>query len=196
MADRAAATCQRWEPTSFRKRAGEGFRKGRSQSPLACVRRTRNSNLWWLCRHSSPPSAGNYKAGAIPQSAYRLTAPLRRKPFGGTPCKASPERGGARCRRRAEGFTPYATKAAGGAVSRRDHNQAYRRDTHLSGGTKQEKRRTPNATCSSGEGSGGEALLSEKRPLPQNLPHTSPLREGARGRGFLQRSLLPRNHHQ
>ena len=35
-------------------------------------------------------------------------------------------------------------------------------------------------------GSGGEALLSEKRPLPQRLPHTS-LREGARGRVLLFR---------
>ena len=36
----------------------------------------------------------------------------------------------------------------------------------------QKKRPTPNASRSSGEGVWGEALLSEKRPLPQNLPHT------------------------
>ena len=42
-------------------------------------------------------------------------------------------------------------------------------------------------------GSGGEVLFSEKRPLPQNLP-IQVLREGARGRGFSQRSRLPRNH--
>ena len=41
-------------------------------------------------------------------------------------------------------------------------------------------------------GSGGEALLLEKRPLPQFRPITLPLREGARGRGFSQRSRLPR----
>ena len=36
-------------------------------------------------------------------------------------------------------------------------------------------------------GSGGEALLSEKRPLPQNLPTAESLREGTRGRGLLFR---------
>ena len=36
-------------------------------------------------------------------------------------------------------------------------------------------------------GSGGEALLSEKRPLPQNLHTVESLREGARGRGLLYR---------
>ena len=53
--------------------------------------------------------------------------------------------------------------------------------------------RTPAALRE--RGSGGEALLSEKRPLPQNLPNASSFREGARGRGlFYQKSLLPRNH--
>ena len=36
-------------------------------------------------------------------------------------------------------------------------------------------------------GSGGEALLLEKRPLPQNLPPKTSFREGARGRGLFYR---------
>ncbi len=43
-------------------------------------------------------------------------------------------------------------------------------------------RRTPAALRE--RGSGGEALLSEKRPLPQSLPNPQSLREVARGRGF------------
>ena len=52
----------------------------------------------------------------------------------------------------------------------------------------QKKSTPPNANRSSGErGLGGEALLSEKRPLPQNLPTAESLREGTRGRGLLFR---------
>ena len=58
----------------------------------------------------------------------------------------------------------------GGSVSRRDHNQAYWRDIHLPGGTKQEKRRTPNATRSSGEGVWGRgASLREAASPPEYL---------------------------
>ena len=74
----------------------------------------------------------------------------------GTPRKASPERGGARLRR-AEGFVS----------KRRDHNQAYRRRAHAQAEPTPKNRPNPNASRSSGErGLGGEALLSEKRPLP------------------------------
>ena len=55
----------------------------------------------------------------------------------------------------------------GGSVSRRDHNQAYWRAPHLSGGTNSEEATSSNASRSSGErGLGGEGLLSEKPPLP------------------------------
>ncbi len=66
----------------------------------------------------------------------------------------------------------YPTLAGrGGSVSRRDHNQAYRRRTPLSGGTKPEEATNPNASRSSGErGLGGEGLLSEKPPLPPESP--------------------------
>ena len=58
----------------------------------------------------------------------------------------------------------------GGSVSRRDLNQATGNRAHFTGGTKSAESHKPNATRSSGEGARGEALLSEKRPLPQNLP--------------------------
>ena len=102
----------------------------------------------------------------------------------------------------------------GGSVSRRDHNQAYRRRAHLSGGTTYAEATTPNASRSSGgsarEGKDSHSrqwrlsmavflnrnkrplaapievaeLLSEKPP-PSHTPHVHPpLRKGARGRGF------------
>ena len=70
----------------------------------------------------------------------------------------------------------YPTLAGrGGSVSRRDHNHPAGNRTPLTGGTNQEETHTPNASRSSGEGGWGEALLSEKRHLPQNLPSLPPL---------------------
>ena len=43
-------------------------------------------------------------------------------------------------------------------------------------------------------GSGGEALLLEKRPLPQRLPQNVFSRGSAREGPFLQKRPLPRNH--
>ena len=60
-----------------------------------------------------------------------------------------------------------------------------------------QKRTTPNASRSSGErGLGGEALLSEKRPLPP-VPFSSHVSWGgsAREGASLQRSPLPRKTH-
>ena len=56
----------------------------------------------------------------------------------------------------------------GGSVSRRDHNQVYRRHAHLQAepSPKNRARQTPAALRE--RGSGGEALLSEKRPLPRS----------------------------
>ncbi len=58
-----------------------------------------------------------------------------------------------------------------------------------------QKQHPPNASRSSGErGLGGEALLSEKRPLPPAFSHPQqPFREGARGRGLSQKGRLPRS---
>ena len=105
----------------------------------------------------------------------------------------------------------------GGSVSRRDHNQAYRRSTQLTGGTNYAEATNLNASRSSGgsaregllsekpppshysipialreRGSGGEALLSEKRPLPQNLPTAVFPGGSAREGAFLQKGPLPR----
>ena len=75
--------------------------------------------------------------------------------------KASPERGGAR--EAGGGVRSPTPQGRGGSVSRRDHNQIYRRATALSGGTKPAESTTPNASRSSG-GSAREGLLSEKPP--------------------------------
>ena len=64
-----------------------------------------------------------------------------------------------------------ATHGRGGSVSRRDQNQAYRRATVLTGGTKLEEMYAPNACRSSG-GSAREGLLLEKPP-PSHTPHVS-----------------------
>ncbi len=56
----------------------------------------------------------------------------------------------------------------GGAVSRRDLNQQAGNRPHLSGGTKPEEVRNPNASRSSG-GSAREGLLSEKPPPSHTL---------------------------
>ena len=83
---------------------------------------------------------------------------------------------------------PQAPHVRGGSVSRRGLNQAYRRKTALPGGTPYAEATNSNASRSSGErGLGGEALLSEKRPLPPASPTPASLQEGARGRGLLYR---------
>ena len=57
----------------------------------------------------------------------------------------------------------------GGSISRRDHNQAYRRRTPLSGGTKPEEAITQNASRSSGAGVwGGGASLREAASSPES----------------------------
>ena len=67
--------------------------------------------------------------------------------------------------------------------------QPANRNPHpLSGGTPYAEATNANASRSSGErGLGGEALLSEKRPLPPASPTPASLQEGARGRGLLYR---------
>ena len=55
----------------------------------------------------------------------------------------------------------------GGSVSRRDHNQAYRRRAQLTGGTNKAESAPQTPAALRERGSGGEALLSEKRSLPR-----------------------------
>ena len=55
----------------------------------------------------------------------------------------------------------------GGSVSRRDHNPKTEKRAHLAWARTSQRRAKPIPSHSSGEGSGGEALLLEKRPLPQ-----------------------------
>ena len=136
---------------------------------------------------------------------------------------------GSASRREAASQTIPPSHGRGGSVSRRDHNQVYRRPTVLTGGTNSAEPPPPNASCSSGGGP-GEGLLSEKPPSPAySFPRTvaaalsaavtttkftgdrpysqaeptsqshlrqtpAALREGVRGRGFSQRSRLPRRH--
>ena len=66
----------------------------------------------------------------------------------------------------------------GGSVSRRDHNQAYRRHTPLTGGTKPEETATSNASRSSGEGVWGRgASLREAASPPESPPNSLSGRE-------------------
>ena len=62
----------------------------------------------------------------------------------------------------------------GGSVSRRDHNQATGNRAYSQAEPTQKKGATQAPAALRERGSGGEALLSEKRPLPQNLPPSTP----------------------
>ena len=73
--------------------------------------------------------------------------------------------------KRAEGFRSPAPQGRGGSVSRRDHNQVYRKIPPLSGGTNSDESYPAKRQPLFGrEGSGGEGLLSEKPPLPPESP--------------------------
>ena len=72
--------------------------------------------------------------------------------------------------KRAEGFRSPAPQGRGGSVSRRDHNQVYRRRTHLSGGTSHAEVRNPNANRSSGEGVWGRGASLREAASPPEFP--------------------------
>ena len=83
----------------------------------------------------------------------------------------------------------------GGSVSRRGLNQLAGNRAPLSGETTYAEAANPNASRSSGErGLGGEALLSEKRPLPPAFPHptVSSGREREGGELLYREAPLPR----
>ena len=58
----------------------------------------------------------------------------------------------------------------GGSVSRRDHNLLARNRAQLTGAYSLQKKPTQPPATLRERGSGGEALLLEKRPLPQRSP--------------------------
>ena len=121
------------------------------------------------CMPPCTSKAENMKANSwgYPQSALRLTVPSAEGAlWWGSHAKPLPRRDRHSW---AAGTRSPAQAGHGGSVSRRDHNQAYRRRAQLTGATymKEQPTRTP-ATLRE-RGSGGEALLLEKRPLPRDL---------------------------
>ena len=117
----------------------------------------------WACAWGRKGAAGG-------GSCFARSAPL------GFSAHKKPPLKGEVPAKRAEGFRSPAPQGRGGSVSRRDHDQAYRRRIHSQAEPSKRKGATQTPTALRERGSGGEALLSEKRPLPQNLPHvTSPL---------------------
>ena len=131
----------------------------------------------YLAHTPSHPSAegGGSSAERMVEEPLSLcgNAPLNRKAIyrgsslGTTPHKASPKRGGAR-RRRAEGFVSCSSTP------------------HVHGGSVSRRGLIPPSTESTPT---SQAEPSQKKQQPQT---PAALREGARGRGFSQRSRLPR----
>ena len=80
----------------------------------------------------------------------------------------------------------------GGSVSRRDHNQAYRRQKALSGGTNYEGATSLNASHSSGEGVWGRGASLREVASPPEFPLLVSSGGSAREGASLQRSPLPR----
>ena len=71
-----------------------------------------------------------------------------------------------------EGLRSPKPHGRGGSVSRRDLNQLIENPPHSQAEPTPKQRTKPNASRSSGVGVWGEALLSEKRPLPQSSPRS------------------------
>ena len=79
----------------------------------------------------------------------------------------------------------------GGSVSRRDHDQAYRRPPPLTGGTNHAEKYPPNASRSSGEGVWGRGASLREAASPQNLPPPPSLRGGSAREGSFSTEKLP-----
>ena len=105
----------------------------------------------------------------IPSVSLRLTAPSAEGAFWRTSMQASPERGGARLRR-AEGFVPHTAKVAAALSAAVTITQPIGDTPHSQAEPTKQNRTRQTLTALRERGTGGEALLSEKRPLPQNLP--------------------------
>ena len=71
---------------------------------------------------------------------------------------------------RAEGFVPHAAKVTAALSAAVTTTQPIGDRTHAQAEPIKKKGTTQAPAALRERGSGGEALLSEKRPLPQNLP--------------------------
>ena len=123
------------------------------------------------------------REGEYPQScAKRMTAPSADAGFRACGHDQRTEPVWRLCDRPLEAFARSRFKlygnpalaGRGGSVSRRDYNPATWHRTQLAGANCLRKETTQTPATLRERGSGGEALLLEKRPLPQNL-HLSPL---------------------
>ena len=130
--------------------------------------------------------------GGLSSVSLRLTAPSAEGAFGGT---ASADAAKGLCDRPSETLPDrssslYGTQrrqvaAALSAAVTTTPKQENAPTSHGRTPPMQEARKPQTPATLRERGSGGEALLLEKRPLPQHLPHRKSLREGARGRGLL-----------
>ncbi len=90
--------------------------------------------------------------------------------FGGAGTKKPPLKGEVPAKR-AEGFHPLAPQGRGGSVSRRDHNQAYRRHAHAQAEPPMQKQPCRTPTALRERGVWGERRFSQRSGLsPQRPP--------------------------
>ena len=123
-----------------------------------------------------------------------LTAPSAEGAFGGMPPrKASPERGGARLRR-AEGFVPLRSTVAAALSAAVTATPKQENALNSHGRTSSEESSSLFPATLRERGSGGEALLLEKQPLPQRLPLRLLGRE-REGGGFSSEKSPPSQNH-
>ena len=108
-------------------------------------------------------------------SPRRLTEPPRPanmpRPFEATHTSKPPLKGEVSAVGGRRGSVPPHRIGRGGSVSRRDHSQAYRRPTILSGGATYAEAHKPNASCSSGEGVWGRGASLREAASPPESPH-------------------------
>ena len=193
-------------------------RPNRKAYPQSALRLTAPSaeGAFWTALPAKPPLKGEAPAagrrrGSFPRrrmvAAALSAAVTGMKLIGETP--ASRGAGGDQSKRKGAPRTPpalrerrFSPSPPAGSDSREvaaalsaavDHNQAYWRAPHLSGGTNYAETTPPNATRSSGEGVWGRgASLREAASPPRNLPPTRPLFEREReGGGFSAKKPPP-----
>ena len=97
--------------------------------------------------------------------------------------------------KRAEGFVPPRRKVAAALSAAVTTTKFIGERPHSQAEPPMQKRTSQAPAALRERGSGGEALLSEKRPLPQNLPTITSSRGSAREGASHRRSLLPRIPH-
>ena len=95
--------------------------------------------------------------------------------FGGAGTKKPPLKGEAPAVGGRRGFVLRTPQGRGGSVSRRDHNPKNKKTRpRIMGAQAKRKAQAYSQPLFGRGGSGGEALLSEKRPLPQRSSHHRP----------------------